>query len=131
MAQTGQPQQQQRPDPKMIEMQQKMQFEQQKHQLNIASKQKDMEMGQRSKQAELAMKQQEMQMDMQGKVLDAQLAAQVARQKQEIFMADARGKMAVKDAQHQQAIRQTREMQKSKTESKPGSSGKPTQSHKR
>ena len=131
MAQTGQPQQQQRPDPKMMEMQQKMQFEQQKHQLNIASKQKDMEMGQRSKQAELAMKQQEMQMDMQGKVLDAQLAAQVARQKQEIFMADARGKMAVKDAQHQQAIRQTREMQKSKTESKPGSSGKPTQSHKR
>lgn len=120
MTQTGKPQMQQRPDPKMIEMQQKMQFEQQKHQLNIASKQKEMELNQRSKEAELASKQQERQMDLQSKVLDAQLSAQLARQKQEIFMADARGKLAVKDAQHQQALRQAKENPKSKQQSKNG-----------
>lgn len=128
MAQTGQPQIPPKQDPKMMEMQQKMQAEQQKHMLNLASKQREMEMNQRSKETELAMKQQERQLDLQSKVLDARLNADIARQKQEIFMRDANAKMAVQDMKHRQAIQQQKETSKSNTSN--GRSGKPTQSRK-
>lgn len=118
----GQPQIRQQPDPKLMEMQQKMQAEQQKYQLMLGAKQKELEMNQRSKEAELAMKQQEKLIDLQSKLLDAKLNADIARQKQEIFMRDAQNKMIVND------IKSRMEVEKSKQS---GSSGKPTQSQKR
>lgn len=124
MAQTGRPQIQQPPDPKMIEMQQKLQAEQQMHQMDMMGKQRDMEMNQREKEAQLAMKKAEMQLDFQGKVVDAQLKADIARQKQEIFMRDAKNKMVVNELKHRQ------EVAKSNTQKSNGKSGKTTQSRK-
>jgi hypothetical protein len=127
LAETGSPQIQQKPDPKMLEMQMKMQAEQAKSQMDIAAKQKQAELDQRSKEAELAMKKQEHAIDLQKKIMDTRLQAEAARHKQLIFMRDAQGKMAVKDAQHQQQLQQLKEKSRLAPKKPSGSNGKGTQ----
>jgi chaperonin GroES len=127
LAETGSPQIQQKPDPKMLEMQMKMQAEQAKSQMDIAAKQKQAELDQRSKEAELAMKRQEHAIDLQKKIMDARLQAEAARHKQLIFMRDAQNKMALKDAQHQQQLQQLKEKSTLAPKKPSGSNGKGTQ----
>jgi chaperonin GroES len=124
MAETGQPQPQQKPDPKMIEMQMKMQGEQQKSAMKQQEMQQKMAMGQRDAEFKLAMKAQEHQIDMQSKMEQAKVDSQIARDKQQIFMADSMNKLQVNQAMGEQKVQQAKEMAKSKPQSKSGSTGK-------
>ena len=130
MAQTGQPQKQEQPDPKLIEMQQKMQAEQQKAGLRQQEIQQKMAMNQQSEEMKLAMKAQENQLELQNKAQQGQLDAEIAKQKQQIFMADALNKLTVNRAVGEQKIRQAEEQTKSK-QRQSGQSGKTTKSPKR
>lgn len=129
MAETGQPQQQQKPDPKMIEMQQKMQLEQQKASLKQQELARKMQMNQRDAEFKLQMKAQEHQIDMQSKMEQAQVDSEIARSKQQIFMADSMNKLQVNQAMGQQKVEQAKEQAKlQKSQDKSGSSGKQAQS---
>ena len=120
MSETGQPAPpQQKPDPKQMEMQMKMQAESQKSQL----KQQDMAQTAQLKQAEgqqkLAMQKASDQMKMQSQMAQARTDAQIAQHKQQIFMRESANKMQVSDAMHRQKMRQAQEMPKSKPKSTP------------
>lgn len=124
MAETGQPQQQQQqPDPKMIEMQAKMQAEQQKAGLMQQQMQQKMAMNQRDAEFKLAMKAQEHQVNMQSKMEEARLNADIAQHKQRMFMVDSVNKVQTNRALGEQKIQQQREVAKSKLQSSSGKSG--------
>jgi chaperonin GroES len=112
MMETGQPQIPPQQDPKMMEMQQKMEFEAQKHTLDIQQKEREMAMNQRSKEMELVMKEQEQQLKLQGKVTEAHVDANIAQQKQQIFMRDSANQMQVKQANHEQDMANAKEASK-------------------
>lgn len=129
MAETGQPApQQQQPDPKMIEMQAKMQAEQQKAALKQQEMQQKMAMGQRDAEFKLAMKAQEHQVNMQSRMEQAQADAEIARHKQRMFMVDSANKVQVNQAMGEQKLQQQREVAKSKQQNTSGKSGQPTRS---
>lgn len=123
MAQTGQPQIQQKPDPQAELLKMKAQVEMQKAQMDIAKKQREMEMAQKEAQAKLAMKAQEHQIDLQNKILQAKLDAQIAQQKQVAQAASIRQKMVADEISNRLKIKRETE----KSNEKSGSSGKTTQ----
>lgn len=129
MAQTGQPQQQQKPDPKMIEMQAKMEAEQQKAALKQQEMAQKMQMNQQSNEMELAFKAQENQMKLQSQSQQMALDSEIAQRKQQIFMADSANKMQVSQAQHDQKMAQVKEASKL-PQQKSGGTGKTAKSPK-
>lgn len=139
MAQTGQPQIPEKPDPKEQEMQMKMQAEQQKSELKQRESEQKMKFAEQEGKIKLGLKQQEAQMDLQVKQTEAQTDAQIAQHKQQIFMHESQQQMQVADQQHKQSMqqntaqhdmkmKQTKEMAKSQQTAKKssGSSGKTT-----
>jgi chaperonin GroES len=121
MAETGQPApKEQQPDPKMIEMQFKMQAEQQKSALKQQEMQQKMAMNQRDAEFKQSMAAQEHQLNMQSKMEQAQADANIARHKQRMFMVDSANKVQVNRALGEQKIQQQREVAKSKPKSKNG-----------
>jgi chaperonin GroES len=136
LAQTGQPQIPPKQDPKMMEMQMKMQAEGAKSQLKQQEGAQKLQMQRLEGQEKLANERAMSQMKLQNQQAQMQTDAQIAQHKQQVFMRDAQNKMAVSDAQHQQKLRQAQEMPKS-TNSKQTSqrttsgTGKATQSPKR
>lgn len=141
MAQTGAPQIPQKQDPKLQEMQMKMQMEQTKVGLKQQEMQGKMAMEQRSKEFEMKMKEQEHHQNLQQKSQEANLDAQIKMHNQKIFAAEAQQKMnrqAVQGQQdlvhreqaHQQNLKQSKETAKSKSAQKTSSSGSRTPSRK-
>jgi chaperonin GroES len=129
LQQTGQVQQQQKPDPKMMEMQMKMQAEAAKSQLKQQEGQQKLRIQAMEGQQKLTNEKAMAQMKLQSQQAQAQTDAKIAQHKQQIFMRDSANKMMVSDAQHQQKLRQAQEMPKSKTTSTPKktkTAGKPT-----
>jgi hypothetical protein len=121
MAETGQPTpKQQQPDPKMIEMQFKMQAEQQKSALKQQEMQQKMAMNQRDAEFKQTMAAQEHQLNMQSKMEQAQADANIAYHKQRIFMVDSANKVQVNRALGEQKVQQQREVAKSKQKNKNG-----------
>lgn len=139
MKETGQPQIPPKQDPKMMEMEMKMQAEQQKAQLNQQESQFKMAMEARSKEFELMMKAQEGEMKIRHQAMKNQLDAEAAEHKQKIFMAQSATQMAAKEAETgqnlrhneataQQKLRHQEEAAKSKLAQSNSKSGKSTQS---
>jgi hypothetical protein len=135
LAQTGQPQIPEKPDPKMQEMQMKMDLEKQKAAMKGQEMQQKMALEQRSAETKLQMKQQEHQVNMASKIQQAQIDAKIAEHKQKIFMvegqqklavgqAEAQQKLAVNHAVGQQKVNQAKEQSKLKANSTTGSTKK-------
>lgn len=124
MAESGQPQPQEKPDPKMIEMQMKMQSEAAKSQMKQQEMQQKMAMNQRDGEFKLAMKAQEHQLNMQSKMEQAKADAAIAQNKQQIFMAEGQTKLAVNQAIGEQKVQQAKERASSRPQSKSGPTGK-------
>ena len=116
------------PDPKMQEMQMKMQAEQQKVQLQTQAQQRKMELEGRSQQQKLQMKQQEHAINMQSKMQQAQADAAAKIHNQKIFMADAQTKLMANQALQGQKVQHTQEMQRLQRNNM--KNGKPTQAPK-
>jgi chaperonin GroES len=121
------------PDPKMMEMQMKSQFEQMKNQMKIESDQQKMELDKRDKVMQMMMREQEHAQEMENKRQMALVDGQVAVHNQRIFSAAEQMKnaqtMQQNDAKHQQTMQQTKEKQQlAKQQTKNSSkSGKSTQ----
>jgi chaperonin GroES len=113
LAQTGQPQIPQKPDPKQQEMQMKLQFEAQKAQMKQQESAQKFHQSKLEGEQKLTNQKAMAEMEQQGKLAQMRIDAQIAQHKQQIFMRDAQNKMVVSDAQHQQKLRQAREMPKS------------------
>lgn len=131
MVETGQPSPPpQKPDPKMQEMQMKMQAESAKSQLKQQEGQQKMQLAQMEGQQKLAMQKASDRMKLQSQMAQARTDAQIAKHKQQIFMRDSANKMQVSEAQHRQKLRQAQEMPKSaqnrNTPKKTSTPGKPT-----
>jgi len=133
--QTGQVQPQ--PDPKMQEMQMKMQLEQQKNQMKAEYDQFKMELEGRSQEQKMQMEAQMHDMDMQHKAQMANLEAGVEIHKQKIFMAAETSKAKAeqvkagqsivhKEQAHQQKMEQTKESQSLNSPRTTSKSGKST-----
>jgi chaperonin GroES len=108
------------PDPKVQEMQMKMQAEQQKVALKAQEGQQKMELESRNHEQQMAMKSQEHAMKMNQQMHKAQVDAATAEHNQKIYMADAMAKsqanqvatqqkLQQNDAMHQQKLQQTKE----------------------
>lgn len=139
MAETGQPQIPPKQDPKMIEMQLKMQADQMNAELKKQESQFKMAMDARSKEFELAMKSQESQQKLQFQALKNELDLQKSVHMQKIFMVDSANKMAAKEAEtsqnlrhteanNQQKLRHQEEAAKSKSAANSSQNGSNTQS---
>jgi chaperonin GroES len=100
------------PDPKMQEMEMKMQAEQQASQVRVQEMQRKGELETQSKQTQLHMKEQEHAINMQAKVKEAQLKSVAALHNQKIFMAQAADKLKAQQVGHVQKIQHTQEMNK-------------------
>jgi len=100
------------PDPKMQEMQMKMQAEQQAAQVRMQEMQRKGEMEAQSKQTQLHMKAQEHAINMQAKAKEAQLKSVAQLHNQKIFMAQAADKLKVQQVQNAQKVQHTQEMNK-------------------
>jgi chaperonin GroES len=139
LTETGAPQIPPKQDPKMIEMQMKMEAEQRKAQLNQQETEHRMAMESRSKEFELMMKKAEGDMKLRNQAMKNRLDAEAAEHKQKIFMADTAMQMQAKEAQTQQdlrlneatgqqKLRHQEEAAKSKLRASNGANGKNTQS---
>jgi len=95
MQETGQPQMNQQPDPKVMEMQMKSEMDQAKNQAQIQAIEKKSQLDQQSAQAKLAMKAQEHQMDMQHQARLKQIEGEGAKHMQNIFIQKELSKLAV------------------------------------
>lgn len=127
----------QAPDPKMMEMQMKQQFEQQKVAMKADYDQFKMELEGRQAEQKMQMESQMHNMEMQNKAQMAQLDATTELHKQRIFMAAEQNKAqagAVKNQQdivhkeqsHQQKMKQTKESQSLASRNKNSKSGPTT-----
>lgn len=105
MAETGQPQVPPKQDPKMMEMQLKMQAEQQKAELNKQETQFRMAMEARSKEFELMMKAQEGEMKLRHQAMKNDLDAKALEHKQRMFMVESAVNMQTKEAETNQNLR--------------------------
>jgi chaperonin GroES len=114
LVETGQPQIPPKQDPKMVEMQMKMEAEQQKFQLQQQETAFRMAMEGRQKEFELMMKAQEGEMKLRNQAMKNRLDAEAAEHKQRIFMADSAMQMQAKEAQTKQDIRLSEETTKQK-----------------
>jgi chaperonin GroES len=99
----------QKPDPKMQEMQMKMQVEQQKAASQIQALAQKSEIEKSSKEAEMAMKAQEHEMDMQQKQQEMVMDSAIQQHKQRIFMAEGAMKLQQTAVQGEQQARHTEE----------------------
>lgn len=128
------------PDPKLQEMQAKMQMEQQRTGLKVQETQQNMALEQRDREAQLAMKAQEHAQNMEVKRQEALIDGQIALHKQRIFSvaeqmknqqqaATGAQQMVHKEQLHSQKMAQQKEMAKSKKQQTKTSSktGKRTQ----
>lgn len=124
-------------DPKLLEMEQKAQFEGQKTQMKMAETQQKMELNARDKMTQLAMKQQSHMMDMKNKQDLAMVDGKIALQKQQIFQVTEQQKanqaMLQNNMQHQQTMQQMKEKQTltKKNQTSSSKTGKSTQSQKK
>ncbi len=100
------------PDPKMQEMQMKMQAEQQASQVRMQEMQRKGELEARSKEAQLHMKAQEHQLKISAQAKEAQLKSAAQLHNQKIFMAQAADKLKVQQVQNSQKVQHTQEMNK-------------------
>lgn len=125
------------PDPKMQEMQMKMQAEQQKNQMKAEYDQFKMELESRNAQQKMQMEAQMHNMEMQHKAQMANLEGAAEIHKQKIFMAAEQTKAKAEEVKakqsivhneqaHQQKMKQAKE-QKTLTANKTSSTGKKTQ----
>lgn len=105
------------PDPKMLEMQMKGQFEQQSLQMKAAAQQQQMEMDSRDKQQQLIMKAQEHAQKMQMAQEKAGIDAAVALHKQKIFEAQESQKARQDQQTHQQKLVHNEQQNQSKLRS--------------
>lgn len=136
MAQTGQPQQQQQADPKMQEMQMKMEAEQRKGDIQKQLAEHKMQLESASAEQKLQMKAAENRIKLQSDAQALALQKEADSHKQKIFMVQNQQKMMASGAQHQQKLvqnqqshqqkmQQSKETQKSKpSSSKTSGSGK-------
>jgi hypothetical protein len=103
------------PDPKLMEMEMKKQFEEIKTQMKIAEQQQKMELDKRDHIMQMMMKNQEHAANMEHKRQTAVLDGQIAVHQQNIFSATEQQAMNQKmlqiDAQHRQTMQQTKEKQ--------------------
>lgn len=103
------------PDPKLMEMEMKKQFEEIKTQMKIAEQQQKMELDKRDHIMQMMMKNQEHAANMEHKRQTAVLDGQIAVHQQNIFSATEQQamnqKMLQSDAQHRQTMQQTKEKQ--------------------
>lgn len=117
----------QQPDPKMAEMQMKMQVEGQKAQAQVQALAQKGELEKRSAETQLAMKAQEHEMNMQQGQQKMQMDAAIAQHKQRIFMVQGAQDVQNKEVQnhmdmrrgeekHQQSMRQQEEVGKAKVQ---------------
>lgn len=108
----------QQPDPKMMEMQMKGQFEQQKIAMQNQATQQKMELEGRDKQQQMMMREQEHQQAMQHREQMSTVEAATALHKQRIFSATEAAKtnqsLVQKDAEHRQKLQQQKEQPKKK-----------------
>lgn len=115
------------PDPKMMEMQSKMQLETQKANTTLQVATQKAELEKRSAETKLQMEAAKHEMDMQAKQQKIQSDAAIAQSKQKIFMADGALKIQQQamnhgveqrrsEEQHQQSLRQNEEVGKAKVE---------------
>lgn len=143
MAQSGQPQIPQKPDPKAQELQMKVQAQAQESQIKQQTAQQQMAMDQQSHEADLAAKAQEHHLDLQAKVAQAKTEFQIQEHKAHAQMAQTgqqlqldqaahTQKMQQNEASHSQKMTQIKETAKSQqTASKAsGGTGKGTRSRK-
>lgn len=100
------------PDPKMMEMQMKSQFEQQKIQMQGAATQQKMQMEAMSEQAKLAMENESHQQEMVHKAQMSQVEGATALHKQRIFEAEGRQKLMQNQETHAQKLQQAKESNK-------------------
>ncbi len=107
MAQSGQPQIPQKPDPKMMEMQMKMEAEQKKAEIQGSLAERKLQLEAASKEAELKMKAEEHRINLQAQAQKVQLQAKADEHKQKIFMAQTAQQMQAKQAQAQQGMVQS------------------------
>lgn len=139
LKETGAPQIPPKQDPKMMEMQMKMEAEQRKAQLNQQETEFKMAMEARSEQFKMMMAAQEGEMKLRHQAMKNQLDAEAAEHKQKIFMAQSATQMAAKEAEtgqnlrhneatNQQKLRHQEEAAKSKLAQTSSKSGKSTQS---
>lgn len=105
LQETGAPQVPPKQDPKMMEMQLKMQAEQQKAELNKQETQFKMAMEARSKEFELMMKAQEGEMKLRHQAMKNDLDAQAMEHKQRMFMVQSATQMQAKEAETSQNLR--------------------------
>lgn len=132
LAETGQPQIPQKPDPKQQELQMKMQGEAQKTQLRQQEGQQKLQMQALQGQQKLANDKAVAQMKLQSKQAEAQADAQISAHKTRAAMQQGMQSMQLSEMQHRQAMRQAQEMPKSTQTSqrKTSSTGSKTQSRK-
>ena len=127
VAQTGQAPE--RPDPKQLEMQMKMELEQQKAAMKAQMDQQKMELEARSAEQKLAMEQQMHAQKMQHTQEMAQVQSAAEIHKQRIFMAQEQVKgqqqIVQSEQQHRQKMQQSKEQAKS-SPAKTSTSGKKT-----
>lgn len=102
------------PDPKMLEMQAKVQTEQQSAQIKAGALQQKMELEGRDKQQQMLMAQQSHAQEMANKAETARLDAAAQLHKQRIFMVQGAQDTAVNAAKGQQALRQGEEAHQQK-----------------
>lgn len=135
MKETGQPQPpQQKPDPKLQEMQMNMQLKQKETEQKLQFEAQKQQMDMRSKEFEASMKAQEMADKRAHEQQMLQLKGAQAVQNQKIFMAESALKMNTAGAQHEQDMKLMKEkgdlQSKQLSQKKTGSSGKPASSQK-
>lgn len=130
---TGQaPQPPQQPDPKMLEMQMKMQAEQEKSGLKRDEMQQKMALEQRSAETKMQMEESLGAMKLQQQAMKNNLDAEAAEHKQKIFMAEGAQKVGQKEVDHKQKLRHDEESHKSKlSQEKTSKSGSKTSSPKK
>ena len=96
------------PDPKMMEMQMKMEAEQGKAQLNMQQAEHKMALESQSQETQLAMKEQEANLNAQAQQQKIMFDAAAAEHKQRIFMTDGALKIGQKAAEGEQKLQQMR-----------------------
>lgn len=143
LKETGQPvQPQQPPDPKLQAMEAKAANDREKAQMDAQNKQREMAMKESSEEAKLAMQAQSNAEDRQHEAVMQRIKAEGEEKKQNIFIAEARNKMALKAAegqqglqqkaeQHQQNLQMAKESAKSKSQGTSGKTGSSTRSRKK
>lgn len=130
MKETGEAKIPPKQDPKMMEMQMKMQADQMNNQLRQQEAATKMEMAQKSEQAKQAMKAAELDQKLRYEQLKNITDLKSAEHKQKIFMAEGLNKLRTNEALGQQKLRHQEEQNKSKLAANNSRSGSKTRSRK-